>query len=200
MSFTSTNAGATWEINYSLGMREARSLACSADGNKLAAASHSYGTFVSVDSAATWTSTGLSYGRVACSADGRMLVVANADGIFTSTNLGTSWISNNAPSLNWSAVASSADGQKLVAAVNGGGIWTSQTTAQPELNLTPTESGFLISWVVPSMPFVLQESADLTTSNWTDVTTMPILNFTNLHHEVSVPLSSANRFYRLKCL
>ena len=50
------------------------------------------------------------------------------------------------------------------------------------------------------MPFVLQENADLTTANWTDVTTTPVLNFTNLHHEVSVPLPSANRFYRLKGL
>ena len=58
----------------------------------------------------------------------------------------------------------------------------------------------LISWIVPSMPFVLQESADLMTTNWTGVTTVPKLNFTNLHHEVSVPLSSANRFYRLRSL
>jgi hypothetical protein len=68
------------------------------------------------------------------------------------------------------------------------------------LNLTPSDSSFVISWIVPSMPFVLQENLDLTTTNWTDVITTPILNLTNLHHEVSVPLSSTNRFYRLQSL
>jgi len=50
------------------------------------------------------------------------------------------------------------------------------------------------------MPFVLQESADLNTPNWTAVPMTPILNLTNLHHEVTVPLSGTNRFYRLQRL
>jgi hypothetical protein len=55
-------------------------------------------------------------------------------------------------------------------------------------------------WIVPSMPFVLQENADLNTPNWTVVPMTPILNLTNLHHEVTVPLSGTNRFYRLQSL
>jgi hypothetical protein len=35
--------------------------------------------------------------------------------------------------------------------------------------------------------FVLQQNTGLTTSNWTDVTIAPMLNTTNLHHEVTVP-------------
>ena len=75
------------------------------------------------------------------------------------------------------------------------------------LDITPSANSandwlisWLISWIVPSMPFVLQENADLNTADWIDVTTQPTLNLTNLHHEVSVPLSISNRFFRLKGL
>ena len=67
------------------------------------------------------------------------------------------------------------------------------------LNITPSGGSLVISWVVPSMTFVLQENGDFTT-HWTEVTPTPILNLTNLHYEVSVPLSSTSRFYRLKGL
>jgi hypothetical protein len=55
-----------------------------------------------------------------------------------------------------------------------------------------------ISWIVPSTSFVLQQSSDLTATNWTDVPTPPALNFTNLHYEVTASPSLGNRFYRLK--
>ncbi len=46
--------------------------------------------------------------------------------MFSNTAFTQSWIaSTNAPNIEWWAVASSADGQKLVAAVYGGGIYTS---------------------------------------------------------------------------
>lgn len=98
----------------------------------------------------------------------------------------------------WCSVASSADGCKLVAAVSDGGIYTWQTTPTPVLNITPAGSGLLISWIVPSMPFALQETADLNAPDWTAVPMAPILNLTNLHHEVTVPLTNGNRFYRLQ--
>lgn len=194
----STNSGATWAYSYT--PFGAAILSCSADGNKIAATAFGYGTWVSADTGVTWTYAGLIGGPVACSADGIKLITANADGIFTSADFGATWFTNDAPNLYWHAVASSADGCKLVAVVNGGGIYTREIMPTPTLTIAPSDNSFLISWVVPSVPFVLQECADLTTTNWTDVTTMPILNFTNLHHEVSVPLSSAYRFYRLKGL
>jgi len=88
---------------------------------------------------------------------------------------------------------------------NGGsGEWwrhyTWQTAPTPALNITPASGDLLISWIVPPMPFVLQENIDLNATDWTDVTTQPTLNLTNLHHEVSMPLSSSNRLYRLKSL
>lgn len=60
--------------------------------------------------------------------------------IYTSTNSGTSWTSNNTSSLGWQAVASSADGVKLAATVVNpyGGIYTS------------TNSG--ITWISNNVP------------------------------------------------
>src|SRR5262249_40210200 len=104
----------------------------------------------------------------------------------------------DAPLTNWVSVASSADGNKFAAVVDGGGIYTWQTTPSPKLNITPVAGGLRISWIVPSMPFLLQEGADLYTLNWTAVPMTPILNLTNLHNEVTVPLSGTNRFYRLQ--
>lgn len=51
---------------------------------------------------------------IACSANG-MQWVAVADGIYISTNLGTSWTLANAPSNGWYSIASSADGTTLIA-------------------------------------------------------------------------------------
>jgi hypothetical protein len=45
-------------------------------------------------------------------------------GIYTSTNSGQTWVSNNLPVVSWTSVASSADGNKLAATINGGGIYT----------------------------------------------------------------------------
>lgn len=86
----------------------------------------------------------------------------------------------------------------MVAAANGGGIYTWQTTPHPVLNVTPSGTNLVLCWIVPSQPFVLQENADLTTTNWTDVATAPVLNLTNLQNQVTLPLPAANRFYRLK--
>ena len=69
----------------------------------------------------------------ASSADGRNLVAAadlnyGLGHIYTSTDSGATWIAAGAANTNWAAVASSADGNKLFAAVNGGGIYTLETT------------------------------------------------------------------------
>lgn len=71
----------------------------------------------------TWTQTSApnaSWTSIAVSADGTKLVAANYPGpIFTSTNSGMTWTSNNVPDALWN-LASSADGIKLVAAIYGG--------------------------------------------------------------------------------
>jgi photosystem II stability/assembly factor-like uncharacterized protein len=203
---TSTNRGATWVATNDMEFWQC--VACSANGTRLIAGSV-YAIYTSQDFGITWTQASTPMGgfwvSVASSADGnRLVALRSASGsetnIYTSTDAGVNWQPAVASAANWKSVASSADGHKLVAAVYRGGIYTCQTTPKPVLDLTPSATGFLISWIVPSMPFVLQENADLTTTNWNDVTTAPILNFTNLYYEVSVPVASANRFYRLKSL
>jgi hypothetical protein len=141
---------------------------------------------------------------IASSADGRKLIAAAAPNttssnmIFTSSDFGFTWTSNNVPVVNWSCVASSADGNQLVAGSAYGGIWTRQTTPDPRLNITPSSNSSTVSWTVPSTDFILQQNPDLTTTNWTDVTNPPVLNLTNLQDEVALPMAAGNNFYRLK--
>jgi hypothetical protein len=201
-SMASTNSG----INWTDWIGPGPIVALSSDATKLLA-SNGGQVWQSDNFGNSWaqvTNTGVIGSALAASANGaRLIVVANPYGggpIFTSSDSGATWIQADAPITNWNATASSADGSTLVATVEGGGIYTWQTTPSPKLNITPTAGGLLISWIVPSMPFVLKETADLNTPDWMAVPMTPILNLTNLHHEVTVPLSGTNRFYRLQRL
>jgi photosystem II stability/assembly factor-like uncharacterized protein len=214
--WVSTNSGGTW---WTVSINDSpyatwSSFAVSADGSKLVAATTmrtgepAGRIYTSADLGATWiTNLTLTlavtdyfhahFPSVASSADGTKLVAAVPYGtIYTSTNSGTTWISNNVPNANWSCVVSSADGNKLVATVNGGGIYILQTTPAPQLNITPTNGNFTLSWIVPSTSFVLQQGSDL--SGWTDLTDTPVLNLTNLHNEVILSPTGYSGFYRLK--
>jgi hypothetical protein len=69
---------------------------------------------------------------VASSSDGTQLVAAvNGGLIYTSSDVGVTWLPQNSGSRSWSAVASSSDGTKLVATVNNGQIYTCQFTRAP---------------------------------------------------------------------
>jgi hypothetical protein len=98
------------------------------------------------------------------------------------------------------SVAASADGRKLVATDFGGHIYTlhfSPFTLSPSLGIRSSGTNAVISWLVPSLNFVLQQNTGLTTSNWIDVTIAPVLNTANLHNEVLVPNTVGNAHYRL---
>jgi photosystem II stability/assembly factor-like uncharacterized protein len=80
--------------------------------------------YISTNSGITWIppthiGTFNQNAPIACSADGTKLAVAlSNDGIYTSTNSGSTWTSNNVVSpASWSCIASSADGQQLVAGI-----------------------------------------------------------------------------------
>lgn len=152
--YSSADSGNTWTSNNLPVVPSSwLSVASSADGNKLVVASY-YGQICTTTNAgATWQqannapSTG-NYGAfVASSADGSKLVAAVSryqdsvftGSIYTSTNSGMTWNSNNVPNISeWYSVASSADGAKLVAvgssispgggvvcvSTNGGLTWT----------------------------------------------------------------------------
>lgn len=206
--FTSTDSGVTWTkvdgapfLGY---------LGCSADGNKLVGA---YGfVYTSPDFGATWTQTTASncwWQSVASSADGTKLTIMRVgsgdnEPIYTSADSGITWIPNTTPGkpwgvsgASWRPIASSADGNKLVAAVYERGIFTLRTTPSPKLNAATTTINLVLSWIVPSMPFTLEESPDMTPTSWTDVKDPAKLNYTNLCYEVTVPAPIGSRFYRL---
>jgi hypothetical protein len=243
MIYTSTNGGATWNSNNIAGPRYA-SIASSADGNKLAVASLSDSAiYLSTNAGVTWTTNNVPGGAfqdIASSADGSHLIAVGSlqipGAIYTSSDSGMTWISNNAPKTWWGTVAasadgiilaaasslasfslstngvwatnvapgyivslaSSADGGQLVAAVGAspqGGIYILQTTRSPLLSLTATSNDLILSWLVPSTNFALQQCSDL--ASWTDLSNTPSLNLTNLNFQVMLTPSNSSGFYRL---
>ena len=231
--FRSLDSGVAWTQTSGIGS----ALACSADGAKLVAVGYP-SIYTSTNAGVTWTSNNVpnAWTSVASSADGVKLVGATSDGrVYTSANSGTTWTPTSAPSKNWTsvassadgirlaaagsdtlylsidaggtwtqttgigyAVASSADGGKLVSVVSGGGISTYQAAPTPVMSLTPSGGNALLAWTIPSMDFTLQQNSDLSSTNWTDVPTRPILNLTNLQNQVIVAPTNGNTFYRLK--
>jgi photosystem II stability/assembly factor-like uncharacterized protein len=205
--YFSGDAGQTWSQTTDSG---SSSVACSADGHRWLTAQGS-GVFLSMNSGATWiktTAPTADWVSVASSADGiRLVAIANNGPIYLSTNSGVDWTDSGAPTNYWSSVSSSADGHKLVAVVgwynpHSGGYWsgpiyTLQTAPAPVLMIYRSDGNLLLSWLVPSIKFVLQQNSDLAKTNWTDVRISPTLNYTNLHYEVSLQPEIGPMFYRL---
>jgi len=152
--YISTNSGATW--TQSSGMSDVwNSVACSADGTKMAAIAGFDGIYISTNSGSTWFLAGLSthqffWDSLAISADGtKWLAGGDDNGVYFSTNSGVSWTMVIAPigySTYWTSVAASADGNKWIVAgneftnenfaegfvytsVDSGATWTLQTNA-----------------------------------------------------------------------
>jgi photosystem II stability/assembly factor-like uncharacterized protein len=187
-------------------------VASSSDGVKLAAASDDGSLYLSTDSGTTWTArgtwpTGDGYGfSVGISADGTELVVVDFAGlVHVSTNSGASWGSFDPPA-GPSVVSAciSADGSNIIT-VGGGFAGTLRAPAPqppppppPWLSIAACGANPVLSWLVPSTGFVLQQSSDPASVNWLDATSQPTLNFTNLHQEVRLTPESSRRFYRLK--
>jgi hypothetical protein len=143
----STNYGVSW--NAITDMDQFRSVACSADGMKLAATCYQNSVYTSTNGGATWHEFEpgdinplydiwtwnvlwqIYYGGIASSADGSVLLAGGSTGIFVSTNSGASW--QHANSIAWTngsfgayeySFAVSADGNKwFMAAYQGTSTW-----------------------------------------------------------------------------
>jgi hypothetical protein len=192
-------------------------VATSADGTKLVAAARfgiSDGTqssppgliYTSKNSGSTWIQTSAPTNHwvtVASSADGSKLAAAADTLIYTSSDSGATWTSNSVPARRWVSLSSSADGCKLLAADEGysgadpGGIYEFQTTAKPLLSITSSSTELLLSWIVPSISFVLQQNQSLAAGDWTNVSAEPTLNYNRLRNEVRVQAPTGQVFYRL---
>jgi hypothetical protein len=104
-----------------------RSLASSADGTQLVAASFPGRLYTSADSGVTWIPREADHGwiSVASAGDGSLLVAAvNGGQLYTSADQGVSWTARES-NRAWVSVASVADGSLLVAAASGGQIYIS---------------------------------------------------------------------------
>jgi hypothetical protein len=208
----STNAGASWTDTTVPCSWVGGAAACSANGRQLVVLStdDSGLDYTSNDGGLTWATNTVPAGEwiaVASSADGTRLVAAqggcwNPGGpgcggpVYTSTDGGATWLSNNVPPAF--AVACSADGGKLVAVVSGGGIWVSRSIVAPRLKIASLHGGAAVSWLLPSSGFVLQQRSDFTVGDWSDVTNGPTLNLANLENEVILPFPGGAHFYRLR--
>lgn len=199
----STNSGLTWVEVTNVPNDNWISIASSADGTKLVAAPLNDSIYISTNGGVTWSPTETpseAWASLAMSADGTKVIAGCAGVLYSSDDSGNTWVTNNVPSGNWNYVASSADGNVLAAVDSSGsepGLWTSQTSTAPNLNVAVRNNNLTLSWIVPSINFLLQQNSDLTTADWTDVTNAPVLNPMNLQEEVTLPLTNNNCFYRL---
>src|SRR5206468_4229327 len=133
------------------------------------------GVFASEDFGATWQQSDApphAYRSIAGSADGAKLILAAINtqeelgGVYTSTDFGASWVQTGLSQGDWVAVASASDGNTLVAAVRTGRIYTWHADpAPPRLSISRLQGQVLLSWSAPSS-FVLQQSAEPTSTNW----------------------------------
>jgi hypothetical protein len=204
--YVSTNFGTTWTATQSA-TDSWFSVACSADGTKLIASGNA--TYISTNFGSRWRLASTNAGYVASSADGTKLIIAGTPyslttnlnrSIYTSIDSGVTWVSNNAPASGWSSVASSADGSELAAAEVGGsgGIWIGRTTPAPQMNIQSTNNNLVLSWLVPSTNFVVQQNSDLTTTNWVTLTNTPSFVPLTLQNQVTLPYSATGpEFFRL---
>jgi photosystem II stability/assembly factor-like uncharacterized protein len=244
---TSTNGGKTWSTNSPPVNDGFNAIASSADGKTLIVASgpNTGALFSSTNAGLSWTSNNLPkthWGSVAASADGKTFAATTTPGyIYVSTNAGAFWWISGVPYTNWGAIAISADGTKIAActdenydgmvytSTNSGLTWQSelvlplppfklvssadgarlffssrgeiamlQTTPTPQLDTTLVNHRISLSWIIPSEPFVLQQALNLSPPQWTDVTNSPVLIFTNLHSQVTMPATNPASYYRLR--
>jgi len=198
----STNSGASWVVSLRPTDNKFYNVTCSADGSKLTACYASLGIFVSTNCGATWNlSSAKTDGWTdASSVDGSRLVGAayseigapKSGAIYTSTDFGATWASNNAPVQGWVQVACSQDGTRLVA-ISHDTIYTALWP--PALSVQPSGGTMVLSWPAPSTGFFLQQSVDLTPTNWVTVPMTPITS--NYKKQVTLPLSPGAMFFRL---
>jgi hypothetical protein len=169
------------------------SVCASANGKWVGATGNQ--SYISSDAGGTWRTNHIAGQTIACSANGTNWLIVGGQ-IYTSTNSGADWQTNLA-SAQWNAGAISADGSEIIVVGTAQGTWLGSETPSPQLNIQPQASAVILSWLIPSTNFVLQQNSDLATTNWTTISNNPTLNFTNLNQELNLPISTSNTFFRL---
>lgn len=207
----STNGGAEWIRGTS--HKCWSSVASSADGSRVivAATAPTAAIWVSTNYGLSWSTncapSDQAWNGVACSADAsRIIAVSGLQNglIYVSTNLGTTWTLTDAPAQNWTAVACSADGCLMFATTDmsgydygTGGIYRAQITPVPKLSITATGGSLVVSWIIPSMNFVLQQTSSLPSGTWANVSNPALPNYTTMQNRVTLAFSRRSAFFRL---
>lgn len=88
---------------------------------------------------------------------------------------------------DWYSVGVSANGDKMVV--------TSESA--PVLSIMNSNNIVVVSWSASFTNFVLQQSRNLTATNWTDVTNSLSVNVVSGQNEVTLPSTMTNNFFRL---
>jgi len=200
------NSGTNW-LRVSVTNAPAKlwiSLASSADGATLAALPSQGPLYLSRNSGVNWTTSNI---------PSEIWTV-----LAPPTSPGTNVIASSGVA-SWSAAALSADGNKLVALANAvafaeasggatagtlvtntvrlpGSIFTLEFNPAPALAIQASANAGILSWSSSAAGFLLQESPDWRTTNWTALTIKPVT--TNGQNQVIVPPLATQRFYRLK--
>ena len=87
--------------------------------------------------------------------------------------------------------------RRLLRELYSPGVVAQQVDLAPVIDIGVSAGQLVVSWVVPSAHFALQQSSDIGAANWTDVPAAPVLNYSTLREEVTVPSSGRQMFYRL---
>jgi hypothetical protein len=191
------------------GVQTWSSVAMSADGTRLGAAVNGGGIYTSTNSGITWSVTDApdtNWSALALSSDGYTLVAFSTNGLLeVSSDFGVTWAATNLPASTRCSVAVSANGSELLAVMYPGCIYSAQTTPvahtsngpAPALTIAAMNGNIILSWPAGSTNWTLQQRPGLSSaSSWADVSTVPIV--TNGQNQVTLPLSSNLRLYRLR--
>ena len=162
----------------------------SADREKIAIARDSGPIYFSETSGSAW-------GTITQSAEYEFLLSATPAGskIVAVISLpevplsGTTELAQQMAIKNWYAVASGPDGSRLV--LTGG-----PSLSAPALRIRASEKTLVLSWPASFDGFVLQQSSDISATDWASVTNTPTQAAGE--YRVVLPSSSGNNFFRLK--
>jgi photosystem II stability/assembly factor-like uncharacterized protein len=203
----SKNLGDTW---HGVAGGKFSQIALSSDASTILAGGFLMWDFwlhVSTNAGLTWASADVPLGdwHPATSADGRKFVAGGfvddfGMSLYTSPDAGATWAEGPRFPTSTASFCVSADANTIAAAGLGTGIHILQSTPKPRLEICQSSNPLKLSWVVPSRPFTLQESASPTLGNWVNVVEEPTLNYTNLHYELTLPPAPGPRFFRLESL
>ncbi len=120
--FISTNGSLTWAVCGDAPLKNWQAVGSSADGRILVGATYNNYIYVSTNFGVNWfqSATINDWKTLAVSTNGMKMYAATLDGIYLSTNSGSSWnFSTTSPALSYSVVCS-ADGNQIFTGIVGG--------------------------------------------------------------------------------